>query len=181
VSPGSRPLPAGPAAAPHGSDERVAGLVRRPQRAGGAYLDTLGCPGALVEDLVQETFVAALRGGWPGEGEEPARAWLRSVARNRFRDHLRRVRGTQVVDVEAVDAAWRRFDRGDDGAEYLDALRACLATLGDRARRALELQYADGLDRAGVGAKLGLSLGGVKALLARGKALLRTCIERRLA
>jgi len=159
----SRPLPATIPPAPAGAgpalDERVARLVGRHQRAVFAYLASLGCPDELAEDLAQETFVAALRGGLVEPGEGATRAWLRAVARSRYLDHLRRGQRVPSVDLDEVEAAWRRFEKGDGGAAYLEALRACLAALAERERRALELFYREGLERARVAQAVGLSLG----------------------
>ena len=175
------PIPVRPGD-PTSPDEQIARLVRKHQRGVGAFLETLGCPAELVEDFVQETFVAVLRGGWPDAGQaEPSGAWLRSVAKNRFVDHLRRTKAQLLVDVDDVDLAWHRFDQADDGATYLEALRACLEALEEPVRHLVELRYRDGLDRAQLCSASGLTLGGVKARLARAKVALRICIERKLA
>ena len=162
------------------ADDAAARFVRRHQRAVLGYLGSLGCPPELVEDLAQDTFVAALRTGLVERDEVATRAWLRTVARTHFLDHLRRTRRSASIDLDAVDAAWRRFEGDDGGGAYQEALRACLEGLEPRERRALELRYGEGRDRAGVAAAVGLSLGGLKALVARALARLRTCIERRL-
>jgi RNA polymerase sigma-70 factor (ECF subfamily) len=159
----------------------LAGLVGRHQRAVFAYLRSLGCPDEHAEDLVQETFVAALDGKLERRDGAATRAWLRVVAKRRYLDHLRRRRGAPAVDLDAVDAAWRRYEGDDEGAAYLEALRQCLEGLAVRERRVVELRYRDGLDRARVAEELGLSLGGVKSMLARVKDALRACVERRLA
>ena len=65
---------------------------------------------ALAEDLTQDTFAKALyrldRFEW--RGPESLRAWLATVARNTFRDHVRSAAarhhgGNEVPDIEADD------------------------------------------------------------------------------
>ena len=95
------------------------------------------------------------------------------------RGHGRAVnhRAFERFDVDAIFAP----HAGDGGHRYADALRACVAGLDNRARRALELRYRDEATRTDMAADLGMSEEGVKSLLARIRDRLRDCIERRLA
>jgi len=171
--------PAKPAAPP--SPDRVAHLVQRHQRALFAYLGSLGCGDAQAEDLVQDAFVVLLKGAFVERDEASTRAWLRTAVRSRYLDHLRRANRAPSQDLDEVDAAWRQFDGDDGGASYRKALRTCLTSLEERERRALELRYGEARERSAIAEAVGLSVGGVKALLSRARARLKTCIERRLA
>ena len=55
-----------------------------------------------------------------------------------------------------------------------------MSDLEEGSREILRLRYRDGMTRDQVSARVGLSLGGVKASLLRAKAKLRRCVERRL-
>ena len=64
-------------------------------------------------------------------------AWLRQVARNRMRQQNRSVRhGVELADADELEAAWLRNAGDDNGGDYVDALRECLAELPERQRRA---------------------------------------------
>jgi RNA polymerase sigma-70 factor (ECF subfamily) len=157
------------------------------------YLRYLGCPVDEVADLVQETFLRLFRrADFEHRADEATAAWLRKTARHLWLRSLgRRARERRLQDPQphghahpglpdaAIDEAWDRFRGDDEGETYLAALRHCLGRLKDRARRALELQFQDGLPRREIAARMGLSDGGTKTLLARTRQALRECIERR--
>ncbi len=160
---------------------RLDDLVAKHQVGLWRYLRYLGCEPDLAEDLVQQTFVTA----WerPFEVRNPAAtaAWLRTVARNHFLMAVRRERlRPAFTDIERAEAAWAERTAGNDGSELLDALRACLATLADRARRALDVFYAGTRSRRRVADALDITEDGAKTLLRRAREHLRACIRRRL-
>jgi RNA polymerase sigma-70 factor (ECF subfamily) len=132
-----------------------------------------------VDDLVQETFLVLLGVPFEERSHAATAAFLRRIARNLF---LKRVRvgRREVVDLDAIEAAWVAFDSGDGGDAYLVALRHCLAGLGASSRLALELRYRDALSPGAIADRLGLSLGGARSVLLRAKARLRACISQRI-
>jgi RNA polymerase sigma-70 factor (ECF subfamily) len=159
-------------------DAEITLLVARHQRGVAAYLGSLGCDGASVDDLVQETFLTLLSARFEPRSTAASAAFLRRIARNLFLKSLRRA-GREIPDLSAVETAWIALDEDSDAGEsYLAAVRRCLAALSDRAREVLALRYRDGLDGAAIAERLALSLGGVKSILLRAKASLRGCIER---
>lgn len=142
------------------------------------YLRFLGAGRQVLDDLVQETLLAACRSFGAANAPLP---WLLVTARNALRQHLRREgRRREVADLDRLDAAYREQVPGDGGELQLQALRRCLQELPERSRRALELRYGDGASRAAIAAAVGLGEEGAKALLARVRAALGACIERRL-
>jgi DNA-directed RNA polymerase specialized sigma24 family protein len=56
-----------------------------------------------------------------------------------------------------------------------------LADLTPRQGEAMRLRYGDDLPVAAVGERMGIGAGGAETLLRRLRAVLRACIERRLA
>lgn len=163
------------------SEDEVIALVREHQAALAGYLRSLGCPRDLVEDLLQETFVRAFLGAREDRGAAATRAFLRRIAANLWIERTRRDRRrAPAVDLDALESAWVRFERDDDGATYLAALRECLALLDAGSLDVLRLRYEDGLERAEIARRHGVSLAGIKSTLHRAKARLRKCIERRV-
>jgi RNA polymerase sigma-70 factor (ECF subfamily) len=166
--------------------ERFEALIRSHQAELYRYARYLGA--GTAEDLVQETFLAALSSGLP-EGltdERGAAAWLRGVLRNQFLQLCRRRRNSPVrTDTETVARAeevWKaEFLRGDDGFRYAEALQMCLRELPERSRTAVEMQYRQRLSREEMGRAFDLSEDGVKSLMRRIRAALAACVHRRLA
>ncbi len=156
-------------------------LVRRHQASVWRYLRFLGCPEALADDLTQETFLKLLE----PPPEQPSRsqtsAWLRTVARNHYLMALRRSSKLESVEnIDELDAAWESSEGNDEGESYRLALRECLKTLAERARRAIDLQYSSEASRADIARSLGMDPEGAKTLLRRAREHLRHCIEKRL-
>src|SRR5580693_2678367 len=89
-----------------GTDLLVEGLFRREAGRLAARLTRMFGPAhlSLVEDVLQDTFAAALA-RWPIDGapERPA-AWLATVARNKALDRLRREAREQPFDEALFDA-----------------------------------------------------------------------------
>lgn len=159
----------------------VAALVRTHQVGVWRYLRFLGSDPAEAEDLCQETFLAVFRR--PFEAAEPGAtaAYLRRVARNLFLKRRRSAeRQPRVEGQEQLDALWVEVAGEDDGQDYVDALRDCLASVAGRARQCLELRYGAGRSRGEIAAELGVGEDAVKSMLRRTRASLRSCIAGRM-
>jgi RNA polymerase sigma-70 factor (ECF subfamily) len=156
-------------------------LVRAHQTAVWRYLRVLGAAAADADDLTQEAFVVLAQAGLPDRGPAELRGWLRSTARNLWRNDVRRrARRGETLPPEQIDAAWAVYERQDDGESYRAALRACLETLPARERQAIDARYARAERRDAIAAAADVGVEGIKSLLRRAKARLRACIERRL-
>jgi RNA polymerase sigma-70 factor (ECF subfamily) len=167
----------------HVGRDTIAALVHRHQAGLHSYLRWLGAPGDVADDLVQDTFVAALTQP-PVERDAAATGgWLRTVARHLLLRHLRTAgRRGRAVEFDEAAAAWERHLGGaDDGDAFRSALRTCLGELTPRQGEAMRLRYGDDLPVARVGERMGIGAAGAETLLHRLRAVLRACIERRLA
>lgn len=158
----------------------LAAMVRRHQLGLWRYLRSLGAPADLAEDLLQDTFLVAMRRLEDDRGDAAVATFLRQTAKNlllrRRRDQGRR----EALLIERAATAWEHECGADEGDRWLDALRACVGGLDGRAREAVQRCYGDGLDREALAAAMGMKVNGVKTLLQRVRAALRECIERRL-
>src|SRR5690242_17746870 len=145
----------GDAAAP-GADDPVVAIYRLalPQVYG--YLLPRCGSASLAEDLVSETFLAALNASRQGSVAEVTVAWLVGVARHKLADHWRRVEREQR---SLAAAEPQTADTEDPWDEWLDADAAysALAQLSVPQRAALTLRYLDGLPVAAVAEHLGRS------------------------
>jgi RNA polymerase sigma-70 factor (ECF subfamily) len=130
-----------------------------------------------ADDVVQETWVAALRGG---PRTRSARAWLAQVARNvvlqRGRSESARVAREQAVArAEASDAEAGALERAQAQKQLVDAVLA----LEEPFRGALILHYFDRLSVAEVALRLGVPEATIRTRLSRGVAELRARFQRR--
>ena len=157
-------------------------FVQRHQRSVRGYLAVLGCPGHLLDDLVQDVFLSVLASRFEDRGNASSAAFLRKSARHLFLKAMyRERRQPTLIDLGAIEVAWTEYERDDAGEAYLAALRQCLTGVRERARAVIELRYRERLRRTAIASRLGMSESGVKSVLVRTRKWLRECIERRLA
>lgn len=167
------------------TDERGGAWVADHQAAVWRWLRALGAAPSLAEDLLQDTLIAGLgheeQFAW---SREEARRWLFGTARNLFLLHLRSSRRRdrrERKDPELLtNAAAGLAATASDGASRSAALAHCLEQLPTRSRQALQLRYGEDAGRDVMSRALGVQPEGVKSLLQRIRAALRTCMARRL-
>ncbi len=169
--PSSDPLRALLDAAREGDDQAVAELVRRTQPDVWRLCSVLGSTGE-AEDLVQETYLRALRSLGSYRGDAPVRAWLLSIARNVCADHVRRrERQRRLLDrvrphpMDAVSPAHVGID------DLLD-------TLGPDRRDAFVLTQLLGLTYEEAAVALDCPIGTVRSRVARARADLLAEVRR---
>jgi RNA polymerase sigma-70 factor (ECF subfamily) len=155
-------------------------IVRQHQRALWRYLRALGAEPATADDLLQDTFLVALRAGLVDRGHAAVATFLRQTARHLFLRRRRDQGRREELLVELADRLWQDECGRDDGEQWLAALRTCVDALDGRPRDVVKLFYVDGKDRAAVAAALGMQENGVKTLLQRVRAVLRACVEQRI-
>lgn len=161
--------------------DRRAGLVL-------AYFRRRAATIGECEDLVQETFLRALkyRRSWRGEGT--FLGWLFRLAVNVERDRRGRARRRAAAFDASVGAAGssRRFaaDGVDPAASAPDEdalvreeeaarLHAALARMRPEERALLELKWFDGLDAREIGIRIGCTPGAARVRLHRAHLRLR--------
>ncbi|WP_432036447.1 sigma-70 family RNA polymerase sigma factor [Streptomyces cucumeris] len=159
-------------AARGGDPDAVDRFIRATQRDVWRYVSRLSDPQS-ADDLVQETYLRALRGLPRFEARSSARTWLLSIARRAVVDRLRRnaarPRLSDTADWEA--AAERTQSRGlpvvgfDDGV----ALTQLLALLPYERREAFVLTQMLGLQYAEAAVVAGCPVGTVRSRVARAR------------
>jgi RNA polymerase sigma-70 factor (ECF subfamily) len=151
----------------------------------------------LAADVVQETFLEALRVRGSFSGQSSERTWLVGILRHKILDHYRRTgRGQAAVgngtaEGLADDPAFDRRGRwrlapaswaGDparamETREFWDVFGRCLARLPQGLADAFFLREVDGLGAAEVQDLLGITPANLWARLHRARSLLRRCLE----
>jgi RNA polymerase sigma-70 factor, ECF subfamily len=140
---------------------------------------------AATEDLVSETFLAAIRLVATYDGQKGTfYGWLLGIARNKLRDHLRkkgRREGEHALtgpDEVAVD------EDGNPEARLIQtetrsAVRDALDALADEERLVLEWKYVDSLSVREIADRLDRTPKAVEAVLYRARIAFREAYARR--
>lgn len=149
--------------------------------------------GAVAEEVVQDTWLAVVRGVDRFEGRSSLKTWLFHILVNRARTTATRERRSDSVvdpDADRFDGVgvWSTppvpwSDQVEDRvtAEQVATLaRDLLETLPDSQRQVVVLRDVEGLTAAEVARLLGLSDANQRVLLHRGRAKLREALEARL-
>ena len=137
----------------------------------------------LVDDLVQETFIAAYRNLASFRSGQPFGAWLRGIARNKllmhYRGDARRRAAMDSFQAETLAAVADELEMAvaDDTPARIEALLRCIARLPDRMRRVVRAGL-DGLRAAALAAELNTTPGAVYTLQYRAHQVLRACMAR---
>jgi RNA polymerase sigma-70 factor (ECF subfamily) len=153
-------------------------------------------------DVVQETFVEALRARHSFVGRSSERTWLIGILRHKIVDHLRRsgrerATGDGVPEEAATaTAAGPAFDRRGhwragpaswsvdpvrdlESREFWEVLQGCLSRLPPGLSRAFVLRELEGMDAEETRRALGITPANLWARLHRARMLLRGCLESR--
>jgi RNA polymerase sigma-70 factor (ECF subfamily) len=214
------PQPAGPAAAPGaleterdarllaalraGDEEAFAGLVRRHhasmKRVARMYVST----DAVAEEVVQETWLAAIAGLERFEQRSSLKTWLFHILANKAKTRGARERRTVPFaslgpgdDTPAVPPErfqgpgdpwpghwampprpWEDPERRLHSLEARERLRAAIGALPEVQQAVLTLRDVEGLEADEVCGLLGLSDGNQRVILHRARARVRTELER---
>ena len=150
----------------------------------------------VAEDIVQETFLAALRSRESFESRSAGRTWLIVILKHKIVDYIRKkIREPSSDRIEALtDLMDSDFDdsgkwqvrphkwainpgKSYEQKEFFDVLYHCLAELPERLAEAFMLREMDGLSTAEVCKRLGITATNSWVMLYRARMALRRCLE----
>jgi RNA polymerase sigma-70 factor, ECF subfamily len=152
---------------------------------------------AVAEEVVQETWLAMLRGLAAFEGRSSLKTWLFTILVNRARSTgVRESRTVPVADAGPVvdasrfgpDGAWvlppehwiEEAESRVDALKLNELLRSALGGLPSRQREVVVLRDVEGLTSAEVCGVLSISEANQRVLLHRGRGKLRQVLEAEL-
>ncbi len=151
----------------------------------------------LAEDLVQDTFLSALRAHANFEGKSSERTWLLSILKNKIIDHYRKAsRQGKQVDLVGRDEDSEDFEENGfwklerapsdwghtpemalEKKEFYEILKKCLALLPDKISQAFTFRQIDGMTSENVCKELGISSSNLWVMLHRARSKLRRCLD----
>ena len=156
---------------------------------------------SIAEDLVQETFLAALKSRRNFQGRSTARTWLIAILKHKIVDYIRkkvREQTSDKVELRLDAAAGDSVDTGFNSRggwksppakwggnptelyeqkEFMEILYHCLGELPERQARAFMLREIDGLTTDEICKALGISATNSWVMLYRARMQLRQCLE----
>lgn len=146
-----------------------------------------------AEDLVQETFLAALRSAASFEGRSKAQTWLIGILRNKIADHLRKISRQQ--EKEAADRVESGIFRNGhwqmglkpwpedpakwtENQEFWQVVSQCQGKLPAKLALAFRMRDMEDLSMAEICETLEITSTNLSVRLHRARILLRDCLER---
>jgi RNA polymerase sigma-70 factor (ECF subfamily) len=156
---------------------------------------------AIAQDLVQETFLAAIkaRDGFAGRAKE--RSWLFGILRHKLADYYRlQNREVAIADLESplpeeegafgasgvgkdgwlnahAPQAWRTPDQDLVTKEFQEVFTSCLSRLPGKVAHVFQLREIDGVSSEQICKDLDVSANNVWVMLHRARMALRRCLE----
>jgi len=150
----------------------------------------------VAEDLVQETFLAAVKAQGSFKGRSSEKTWLIGILKHKLIDHYRKEKNVIYAqdsehDPDSVAAffnakgGWRippahwRYspDKVQEAKDFFDHFYRCLAGLPTRTADAFVYREVDGMDTEEICRKLDITQNNCWVLLYRARVLLRKCLE----
>ena len=151
---------------------------------------------AVAEDLVQETFLAALHGRKNFKGLSAVKTWLSAILKHKIVDYLRKKSREQVINdmdtiTESVDEFFHKNGNWKirpgkwnldpsklyEQREFMDTLFKCLSELPDRLSKAFVLREMKGYSTKEICNALQVSSTNSWVMLYRARMFLRRCLE----
>ncbi|MDP1770207.1 MAG: sigma-70 family RNA polymerase sigma factor [Nitrospirota bacterium] len=154
----------------------------------------------VAEDLVQETFLAALQGTFRESGPTAERRWMIGIMKHKIVDYFRRkirepIQNPDQADHRAEDvvlddvhwkpeaAAMQAWPEQPDGLierrQFWDALAGCMERLPPRAAQVFTLRELDELETEQICELLQLTPTNFGVILHRARKQLRDCLSSR--
>jgi RNA polymerase sigma-70 factor (ECF subfamily) len=151
-----------------------------------------------AEDAVQETLLAALRGGEAFGGRSSVKTWLTGILKHKIIDQLRRdSRERRLNDTEAPpdeadiadatfsdDGHWQEFpadwgapDKSLEAKQFWTVFEMCLQVMPPRTARVFVMREVMELSTEEICKELGISATNCWVMLHRARLALRACLE----
>lgn len=153
----------------------------------------------VAKDLVQETFLAALRNVETFKGEISEKNWLFTILKNKIIDHYRKKSSSLFSELnELLESANQYFDENDhwtpetapkdwgvdyssnvETKEFYEILNKCMDKLSEIMRIIFTMKYLDERESDEICKELNLTSSNYWVIMHRAKLQLRSCLEKK--
>ncbi len=153
---------------------------------------------ATAEDMVQETFLAALKTGERFSGRSSERTWLTGILKHKILDYFRKASREQTygepqeaenLEIDAFFDRWGRWkasppdwqvkpDRAYENQEFAGVLESCLNALRPRLKAAFTLREVEGLTTEEICKALDITPTNLWVMITRARMALRDCLTK---
>lgn len=156
---------------------------------------------SVAEEMVQETFLAALQAQGRFAGQSTERSWLVGIMKHKIVDHFRKV--TREIPTDDIDRLWTgetsdgTFDQDGhwkldqtapldwpdnpggvlEKKQFWDVLKRCLGELPPRMAQVFSLREVDDVSTEDICTMLKITPNNLWVLLHRARKHLRGCLE----
>jgi len=149
-----------------------------------------------AKDLVQETFLAALKNLETFKGEISEKNWLYMILKNKIIDHYRKKTASILDQIDTLNDEGGFFDeeshwiksRGPkdwgvdynstlESEEFMEILNKCMERLSEIMRIVFSMKYLDEKDSHEICKELKITSSNYWVIIHRSKLQLRSCIE----
>ena len=151
----------------------------------------------VAEDLVQDTFISALKGYDSFESKSKESTWLIAILKNKIIDHYRKksklyfqesLDQIQIMDdffdskgswqVDQRPSKWDiDTDKAIEQQEFYETLQQCLIRLNDIQRMAFVMKHLDDEETDDICKELSITATNYWVIIHRAKLQLRKCME----
>ena len=151
-----------------------------------------------AKDLVQETFLAALKNSETYKGEISEKNWLFTILKNKIIDHYRKKSSVLIEEIEEHCPSKNQFfDENDhwkqesvpkewsadnssqvESNEFFEILNRCMNRLSELLKIFFTMKYLDEKDSDEICKELAITTSNYWVILHRAKLNLRVCLEK---
>lgn len=152
-----------------------------------------------AEDLLQETFIAALRNRDQFQGEASEKTWLTKILKNKIIDHYRSKLNKYAQLTDSTDRfyadyfnandddhwnsvkeprEWNDAGRPLEQAEFHSVLLNCMGKMPEKLAAVFTLKYMEDAETDTICKELQISSSNYWVIMHRARILLRECMEK---
>lgn len=149
----------------------------------------------IAQDIVQDTFLAALKAAPKFKGEAAERTWLFSILKRKIIDHYRKINSSkgkaevrvQLNDSEDDSQEWLEVRVADDDKnaedilennELGDAIQHCLSKLPPKQAQVFTMKTIEGLDTETICNELNMTPSNLWVIIHRARTTLADCLQK---
>ena len=165
-----------------GDKEAFREIVRRYAPGVRAFLASNLSDPDMIDDLTQETFIAAYQNLHQADTDQELGPWIKGIARNKLRMYLRQfykekdvVHSLKTEIIEDVIAEIGTMS--EDDRDQIKSLQKCINNLPERSQEIIEARYFSDETVINLAKRLQSTVTAMSSVIYRAKQILRDCVK----